>query len=139
MIDHPCERCEAKAIDRAIICPALGIIDANRCRRIKKHNADDAFDMLYGLRQGAHNTRESIKTRRDVRYMDSELYHIKQVFKGGLSYLTMRKPKRRPAKSIGLTSDALAEGARVETLLETEKALRCCLTDNSGLAPELQA
>ena len=121
MNDHPCQVCEAKAADRAIICPALGVIDANRCKRIKRLNADDAFERIYGLRQGAHNTRTEIKVKRTG--MDTQLYHPYKVLKGGLSILTTRKPKRRPAEGVGLTSDISAEGAREHALKGTEKAL----------------
>ena len=138
MNDHPCRECESKAADRAIICPALGVIDANRSKRIKRHTADDAFEMLYGLRQGRHNTRDSIKVKRTG--LDTERYHTYLVLKGGLSILTLRKPKRGPAESVGLPSDTSAEGARGEALKGVKEALLLPSTaQQNGLAPELQA
>src|SRR3989304_617541 len=120
MNEHPCKVCQEKAADRAIICPALGVINANRCKRIKQHNADDAFNMLYGLRRGAHNTRIQIQIRRTG--LDSDVYKTYKVIKGGISLLTVRKPKRRPTGSVGLTSDTPVRGARDQALKGTEEA-----------------
>lgn len=142
MIDHPCSQCEAQAYDRAIICPALGVMSANRCKRIKAHDTESAFDMLYGLRRGAHNNKKEIKVKRPGIDKGTATWRTTRMLQGGISYLTLSKPKRRPARTVGLTSDSLASGAGGHNGRGTEDTglpLAASGSENWRLAPELQA
>ena len=139
MTDYPCSQCEGRAYDRAIICPALGVMSANRCKRIKRHDTESAFDLLYGLRRGKHNKKTEIVVKRPG--IDSNaVWRTTKMLQGGISYLTLRKPQRRPAGAVGLTSDSLASGAKVDKGKGAKTAdLPLAASENWRFAPELQA
>ena len=59
---HPCQGCQPEYIDHATICPALGVIAAGRCKRIRHKPEDIAFDSLHGWAVNK-NKRKSIQLR----------------------------------------------------------------------------
>ena len=115
--NHPCSQCEALAFDRAIICPALGVIAYSRCKRIKSAPCDKAFEKLYGMERASSNKRTEIKARRNLMHLDSKIYRIKSVTKDGSCDLAILKRQRGTSGIAGAQAGNLGIGVVAGGLL----------------------
>ena len=114
LTDHPCNGCEAKAIDHAVICPLYGVISSGRCKRIQRKDAGDA---LQGI---TRNRRVSIQLRSG--YFQSDSFHT--IYKG-ISYkdraihlIERRKAQGELSESIGRPAMLRSFGPGLETAKE---------------------